>query len=762
MKRNYIGYFRSVYNNILYSVKLISLPEDSNKPFPITLSGDEPFIVNYNTSDTPFDSYRTSTATIKIVSDTYFENILPSKAQEVKVYLTNEDTGDIVWCGFLTPKIYDMEYVNCNEIIELEAADCVSVLQYIDYEPFKDMGIINMKNIIDRLCTSTQLLEGYYIPLTKKMEDGTWLKFSNLQISETNFFSSDMEEAWTYQEVLDEICKYLGLTAIQIGTKLHFVDYTAYNKMESYTSTYFIKQSGWENNYPQSTSSILATPYTITENDIMGGGASISFEPIYNKIYVNCNEYNCEDFIPNIFDDKYLTNRNGDFYESIKIPNETPAIAQYPYGSSWGKQKYVDEEVSDADYTYFHRIYDNKWWQPIYRTQSLTYADENDYTPVLGGSEITKNFVGATIVDLGTVKNKYFDQTEWAIIVANKMDYERYLCISQMGNGIDAAGNATAYVGSITNTHTVFELKPNFKSRCLVSKNAYLVIDYNMIFEKYIHRNYINPEWGTTHNKGKAGFYVKNSDLFLIVGIGDKYWNGSKWSTTKYAFRINSENKDSDEIFNTEKGIVNTVNWELNVNEQGYIIPLNDVDITQVITIQILLPSYQDGIYPTQSSPLDYSWNNYCWIKDFSIKVVEPNQDQEVEDNDIVYENIIDEENVNKLDDISLKITSFTNDRTPSYSNVGYVGSDNVFLQIVVEDALSSTPQLPEENIIERYYSQYSTPTKKIEMTVGNNISQLQKIYGCDVDNPTDGYVILGGEIDYLYDRQTITMVEKK
>lgn len=753
----YIGYFRSVFKDKLYSVT-INKTGDNSTPKEVNLAGDSPFVVKYNESSTPFEPIRTSTATISIVNDTYMEDIIPNKAQETEVKLVNESDGIVEWVGYLTPKLYSQGYSECNETIEFEAADCISVLQYLDYEPINNHGIVNIKAIIDRICTSAGLINTYFIPLTKKLSSGEYLKFSSLRISEQNFFSSDMEEPWNLQEVLEEICKYMGYTAIQINDKIHFIDYTAFNKYENYTSTSFVKVEGWEDTWPQSSSGVKSNPYTVTEKDIMGRDAEITFEPVYNKIYVNCNLYNCETFIPGIFDDENLTNRNGEYYQTIEISPETPAIASYPYGSSWGSQKYVDEKISDADFKYFHRLYDNKYWESVYRNDTL-----NPVNPVLAlnTSNITKNYIGGTIVDLGTVRKSYFDMEQWDMIVASKMDYQRYLCISQMGKGMDASIGSTSWIGDIDNTHTIFKLKDGYKSNCLVSENAYLVINYDIIFERYKKRNYINPEWAKINNEGHAGFSTDDGDLWFQLKIGDKYWNGKKWTTERTSFRIYSKHAELDDMFNDSKPIVNTVSWELNINEDGYIIPLKGVDLTETVTFKILLPELQNYILYKQNGTPTPEWNNYCWVSDLTIKVVEPNQDVEVLENDLVYENIIDEKNISELDEIDLKITSYTPLTKPSYSNVGLV-EGGIFLQEVIEESLSAIPQKPEENIVEKYFSQYSTPTKKITLTLGNNISQLSKIYGCDVDNPNSGYVTLGTEIDYLYDTQTITFVQKK
>lgn len=757
---NYKGYFRSVYNDILYSVEFYV--NDSSKPKELILAGDEPFVVVYNTSDTPFDGIRNSTATIKILSDHYFEDILPNKAKDVKVYLKNEDTGEIVWCGYLTPKIYDMGYTECHEEIELEASDCISMLQHIEYKQYtNNKGIVTFKNIVDRICSETELLDGYYFPQTKYLSEGNTLALNELVISEHNFYSSDLEDIWSMQEVLEEICKYLGLTCMQLGTKLYFVDYTAYNKLDTYASRFFKKVSGFEANYPITSGALYPATHTITEDDIMGSGANISFEPIYNKIYVNCNMYSVDDFFPNPFDDKYLTNRNGEFYQEIEIEPQTPYKASYPWGSYWGSQRYVNEKSSDNEFKFFHRIYEHEYWEGVYYDDTLFPLHEDDYADALSGSSITKDFIGGTIIDLGVARKDYWDEEEWLTIVPNKKDYERYLCISQMGHGFNDDENPTY--------QPIFRLKSGYSTNCLATENSYLIIDYSLIFAKHKHRNYINPDWVTRGVKGHAGSRGSNRrGLRFRLGIGGKYWNGYNWGDKNSIFLITSEKADSNDLeeadyFNSEKGIVNKVSWTKNINEEGYIIPLKDVDLNGDITFEILLPDAEIGFLKTQNSEWDYSYNNYCWVKDLSIKLVEENQDIEVEESDIVYENIIDDSNVTEMSDIDLKITSYSPNTKPSYSNVGIRGENkHTFLTQLAEAGLSGDYLKPEENIIDRYYTQYSTPTKKITLTIPNNISQIQKIYGADIDNPNDGYVALGTEIDYLYDKQTITLIQKK
>lgn len=83
--------------------------------------------------------------------------------------------------------------MNEYETIELEAADSISSLQYIDYSPTNDRGIVSFKTIIDNICDACGNLKGYYWGTSKKI-DSSILTPDLLAISEQNFYSSDTDE----------------------------------------------------------------------------------------------------------------------------------------------------------------------------------------------------------------------------------------------------------------------------------------------------------------------------------------------------------------------------------------------------------------------------------------------------------------------------------------------------------------------------------------------------------------------------------------
>lgn len=752
----YIGYFRSLHKNKLYSVT-IRKNGDTSTPNEIVLAGSSPFVLQYGENSTPFDPIRNSTATISIVSDHYFEDVLPNKSMDTEVILRNESDNKNVWIGYLTPKIYSQPYENCLEVIQLEASDCVSILQYFDYSTEGNRGITTFKDIIIRIIDNT-LLKGFYWPLTKKVNN-TIVYPDQLKISEMNFYTSDTDEAWDGQKVLEEMCKYLGMTAVQVGEYLYFADFTALNNADRFQFVPYLKAT----NYGRGSGVYSGVKRTITPKDVVGNGENISFEPIYNKFVVKDSFYTCEDFISNIFDDNLLTNRNGEFFASVEVPSNSTR-ATYPWGSTWFHQKYVNEE-DDTIYRYFYRLYDHKDYESVYRID----GDLTEINPIdkLNTSDITKNYVGGTIVDFGRVKKDYVNDA-YQMIIANKIDWQRYLCINQLGEGWLNIGHGSSYAPSRPNDNMViFRLKPGSTGEVMMDgANSYLIINFKLLFTKYQKRNYINPDWTkdvVDMSSWEGGLYMETcGKMAFRLGISGKYWNGKSWQTEPCSFDITcTRDEEQYAYIMEEKEVLNNISWELNIDEEGYKIPLDGVDTAGEIVFDFFLPQLQiitnfDGLENTK-------YNGYCWIRDFSIKTATIGQDKEVEESDVVYENIIDEDNVNTMSDIDVKFTTSVANTKPSYSNVLYYNNGkNTFLKEIKETGLNGEAQAPEENIIQRYYQQYSTPTKRLIYAFPVEFGVFDKYYGMDVDNPNVGYVSLGSEIDFAADRQEITLVEKK
>ncbi|MCF2590755.1 hypothetical protein JQM97_07405 [Prevotella hominis] len=117
----------------------------------------------------------------------------------------------------------------------------------------------------------------------------------DLYISEQNFFDDD-KDAWTCQDVLEEICQYLGLTAIADKDSVYFIDYDAIKKGNN---------SYWRFNVGEETGTKVNVSFgkKITAIDYSANGATISMDKVYNKATVKADLYDYENVLPDMYDE---------------------------------------------------------------------------------------------------------------------------------------------------------------------------------------------------------------------------------------------------------------------------------------------------------------------------------------------------------------------------------------------------------------------------------------------------------------------------
>lgn len=756
MANNYRGIFwgfdrsGNTPNGIQYRVDIISNTGSSTYN-EIFLAGDRPVIVRYDNSETPFDPIRTSRLMINVVVDSYLEDILPSKPQEVRVVLHNVTNNRTEWVGWLCPMVLSANYRDEYETFELQADDCIKVLQYLPYELVgNSVEFASFRDILGEICDRSILLDGWRWPLSKAVS-GSTLYPEQLIVNEKNFYYSDIEETIKLDEVLGEMCKYVGMTAVQIGQHLCLIDYQSLGKTDSHRMANYLKASS----YARGAANNLGGTITLDQSYVSGPNPAITIEPIRNKIEVHDNFYKADYFIPSPFDDEMLTNRldSDNFYYTREISPITPYKPKYPDGTRWVFGQKYSEDADDSLYRYFHRVYDHELFQSVYGGSSRTKP--SNYTA----------YVGGTIVDFAAVRNDYvndYGQTT----VANKRDFTRYLMIRQNNTGvfpIDWSVQHGLVMPSFISPrdYPVFSLKNGYKADVMLGDGSYIVISASAIFERY-DRPYINPDWTSDGNRIKwnstKNRVAASACLAFVLGIGGRYWNGSSWQNTRTGFWVPMERtQDEYPFWQIDSPILNNVRWDSFINADGYKIPLNGVDTTGEIVFDVLLPSLQ---WSFDNSP---SYNGYCWIHDLSIKAYKEGQDADMteEEKDFTTFNIIESGSVQEMPTIDLKITTANDSSNPSWSDCIYSGTTKKLIETVYESAISTIYQTPEQNIVQKYVDQYSTLTKKISIDLPISITQLNRFLGVDVDSPGDPYVILGAEMDYAAGSQRVEMIKK-
>ena len=217
----YVSHFYDI-NEKKYNVEI-----GSGTIKEVTLS-DTPFVTEIETSDSHiYKPCKYSSATIGMITTDYAFDLYSSTAQQNKVTLT-DDNDKIIWVGYVTPNLYSQGYENPEEVIEIECIDALSTLQYYEYEPIgTSKDIVRFAELINHLLSKCNAYEYFYFSDNIKVDStSTFPIISRLTISEQNFFDED-DEPMKMQEVLEEVCQFLAVTAVAYGNSVYLIDYDA-------------------------------------------------------------------------------------------------------------------------------------------------------------------------------------------------------------------------------------------------------------------------------------------------------------------------------------------------------------------------------------------------------------------------------------------------------------------------------------------------------------------------------------------------------
>lgn len=799
----YFSQFKDV-NDQLYTVNIITNGDGSTtKEFTL---GSSPFTTEMDNSDKIiYKPCKYQSATIEMVSQDYNFDIYSSTAQGTKVQLLKG--SEIVWAGFITPNLYDQGFNEFRETISLEAIDGLSTLQYYKYTPVGETkDIVSFISIINHLISQCHSYSYFYISDNIQKDNTTNSSINeSLYISEQNFFDekkeneTDNDVAWTMQEVLEEICQYLGYTCIAEGDSVYFLDYDA------------IREG--INTYYKYTVDNIANPTKVTkvfhkminENDHSENGASLSLDKTYNKVKVKDNLYDFNLAIPDPFDDADNITSYNENYENEWETGYTSMEKLYHYNPTtkfiefWGTAYSPEKSPHQRDAYVVVQYKKN----PKFKCYKYNDKLEDVTASYEGGLNYkdTQNFSGATLASMWVNHLTLDDDTEikaktdlnspllvtttWADIRAGNK-YTSLECIANALHLIQPSYSDYIILSSQSDEHTTtyinnknYQNYPYFETteytdtnNLYGSPNAYLLLSGSYCFSG-IPRNRkcmfpldnmdVDPKDGDNPIK----------DLFIPakLQIGNLYWNGVDWTKSEAFFNIevdpaNGNSNRLDNYMDRFLNFRNTVSWGSTITHKGTLIKLPEVLVKGELKLTIYKP------YGFNTKGKDDAYKPYCAvIKDLKLEVVVDVADA---DSDTEYTNVIDTNYASELDKIEFKINTYTG-KKPTYSAVAYKkGDDYVYLDTVYNKALgehqvgteradgvnSQYGELnPEEQLIWKISHQYKEPSVKLDFNLRNDI----KVYGL-YSNTTlrDKYYIVDKiDTDYKQAQSAVTLIEK-
>jgi hypothetical protein len=635
--------------------------------------------ISWEGKDDIFEPLKISGLTATLWTDGYLFDLYQAVPVNVQCVLYKGE--NIYWQGFVTPNVYNQPAYEEKFELSIDAVDSLSILEFFPYKT-DARDVRSFKDIITNCFNN--------IPQDLTIEWPSVLDFSNLYISEQNFFSEE-DEAWTCQEVLEEIARYCNLTIVQIGAVIKFLDYDTL-----------------DNEIPDS---------------IVYTGATVSLADTYNKISIESNLYNADNYLPKISEDSTLI-----IGEKYEMNNQTVKFLK----------------------GYVHYV------QPL-KPQRLIKANKISLTGVVTEQD-TKNFLeinksfGANFLRYCNFEyNKSRQSYNW----------EYYICItniagSKFTNPIYIIGDSSA----VALPSTSFKNSTQFyytSSEPFGFGDGYLCLNFSTYLSA------VGAPFPTTggdipdkiidHSLG-----YRNPRVQMRLKVGEYYLQADKstWSKTSAWFECQIGEQD-DQLWNNWHNLTDTVIGEV-LDFEGLKVKVPDI-ITGILSLEVRAPYIDtDSRNEVMGS---YYQPAYILIKDVTMtfkRGVVSGEDinitlGEEANKDIKWETVIDENNILEFSAINQQISTASTSKF-SFSDVITKNSGSYEYLATVDKGLGSYPM--EQYKLNSYYEQLKAPRKQLDITL-KGLHTPESTASVD----SQKYVINASAMDLLNNQTTLNIVEK-
>lgn len=694
----YYSDFKDINDN---AIRVEIYTTDSAEPVSLLLAADA---VNIEyTSDNIYKPLKQSCCTINVLTKDVLTDLYTGQLDNVKVKILRN--GKLFWFGYLTPNVYSSEFSDDYDLLSLEFIDTIAQLENTKFT--KSENTIN--SFLNVICGILDMIDAdkainqIYLHSSLAIDSSSDL-LNKLFIQERNFYDEE-GEAETNKEVMEDIISYLGMTLIQFEDKYLILDYQALQN-NNYDFTVYDRTAGTATDV-----TLQSDIRNLKEIGVAEANASISLDDVFNKVSVIANTNQIDDTVADMTDE--LTNQNTD------------------------PDKYYETTI---DGTVYVSAYFNS--SIFTTTKPRTFGYDTPLYP----EEITPDILDSLIWGCFFQKNDSYKTGEIKSTI-NWQDALTMVAPSsvQLFSSVSTLGYTKDYV---------------------IFKNGYFILNFDYMYNSspFFTNTSMNTESRYENSKYSSGY--ENTKFPCRLMIGDYYWNGEEWlSYTKdylpvkemwegCSWKISSEygvkhyyytwqgvetevseeeynkmmlkdrfylvheNKEGDTIFNSWKKLTNNVSYKQNLvdAEDGVLITLpTDKVLYGKMTLDIYSPMELGGYacYRTDK-PKEHSYVRYCHLKDLAFTYTYNKKyknifSEEEYDPDILYSNVIDDANVNEMDDITLKVNTYSTNAT-SYSYVlKQTGEGYDYVDSLTNKHYGSDKKM-EESIIQKYVDHYHKP----------------------------------------------------
>lgn len=667
-----------------------------------------PFTVTIDSEEFIYTPTRFSTATMAIFGGDYLQDLFSTDYRMHRITLYAN--GVAVWCGFIKPELYTQDYSSDKFNLEINCYSAMSVLEFVEYKQAgEERGFVSLWSLLKKCVEESRgLYTAIYIPHVYSVSQSEYNNWNNplesMMVSEQNFFDED-DNPMSLKEVLEEIMKLMNWICADWNGELFFID------VDNEDGEYY-KYTSEMSSYTQ----VQADGINVQDIGFAGNDHTLDILPGYNKASIRCSNYPVGDALPKIdFDDFEDIGTVEDSYTNLfrrfvwKRPNNEKILMnafQYnylgdktPHPIDISKEKELFESGQKSQIT-----------GAIPQNYDFIEKDESG-----NPSRVDWEYKERIVIPLSPNQKD--------VIFQNPGEYEL----------IKIKG-----VPSVYNSEGVFAINFSTEVARITYYNGNQVYadrikSYDFRFKLRIGNNYY-------HGRSDGSYYWDNNPDYN-PGYPNNLEINWKGEAAQGSADISKYEGTYDLITSR------TLNDGLD-GLKGYIIKLpDDRIIAGDLELIIYAPRVEMAFTPTLETMYLNSFElNYQKYKDYG---------KDDDNSDRIYENIVNENYINELDEIEFKISSY-NDDGACYSKVTM---NNEYLTNNLYCGITASSVRPEEFLIRRIVDHYSAPKIKLTQVIKNaNIKPYTVL--SDKYSVNKKYINAGGEIDYRKNRFNCIMIE--
>lgn len=794
-------------SNTQYTVEIIT-GNNANQSLEIDLQS-TPFTVSMEACDENiYEPVRYSNGTVNIVNNgvtDYKFDLYSPTAQGTKVTLKSGNT--VVWVGYSTPILYDNGYKGDSDTISLECIDGLGTLQYYKYES-ANKSIISLLSVLYKCINACNCYTYLYVSKALRYSSSDTAELlKRLWIAESCFFEekedsdeTDNDVAWNLQDVLTEVCRYLNLCAVAYGDSVYLLDYDAIGKKQN---TYWRYTLSNINSTPSSVT--LSHKMTLAANMYQGSDNSISLDKVYNKVSVSADMYTFDSVLPDFYDyaENITKSSDPDLSSSVnvnegmygEIVSSTIGNADKDKTNNNNMIVLLDRvyDPEEEEYTDYYAIFVKYFNNPYYKFYKYNGSSRSEVTSL--NYTDTKTYHGAFIAKFGVKKlDKTFSWMEqWIRKIYNReITLDEWLSKNEISSvSFDdyiVLLNPTSDGRHISNdnitSYPYFETSLSDSTALFGGQNAYLVISGSYFFHYMDNDPYPISE-GVDISEGRYAMDAGQTYLLAKLQWGNKYWNGSSWTTSSATFQIpylkedaSSGDRRADACMFKNLNFVNTVSWRIGTSEKGYLIPLPQGEIIGGLPKITVYKPFDPNYHSSKSGSNEgQHYKHSCvFLKKFEMKAIvgDPTY-SDVNETDTEYTNVINSGYTEEAEEIEFKVNTYDY-KKPNYSSVAYStdGSNFIYVDKLYNTALASGESSwtgsdnvgtggylrQEEHLIYRLVNQYSNPAIRLKLCLNNVLTPYSLVTESLLSNKK--FIVDCQTIDYQKDKTDVELREIK